>query len=110
MPQVYKNARVQGTSGLGTYTTLYNTTASSTAVISTIAVCNRGTSNKQIRIGIMGSAGTPAAKDFIVYNASVANSDTSFITVGICLGNSEYLRVSSTDSDITFTAHISEIT
>lgn len=109
MPQSYKNTKVLGTSGLTTYTTLYNTTASTTAVISTIAVCNRSANNKQYRIGIDDSAGTPATNEFIAFDATVAANDTSFITVGVCLSNNQYIRVSSTDNTVTFSAFVSEI-
>lgn len=110
MAQVYKNTRVEGTAGLTTYATLYGTTASTTAVISTISVCNRSADNKRFRIGIDDTEGTPSNAEFIAYDAVVAPYDTSFITVGLCLGNSQYIRFSSDDNTLSFIAHISEIT
>jgi len=109
MATVYKNSRVQGTASVGTYTTLYNTGASTSAVISTLAICNTSTSTQTYRIGIMGSAGTPGAGDWLVYDAAVAAKDTAFLTLGISLGNSEFIRVSSSANSLSFTAYISEI-
>lgn len=109
MATAYKNTKVQGTAGLTTYATLYNTTATTTAVVSTIAICNRSTSTKAYRIGLDASAGTPNSDEFLVYDASVDGNDTVFLTVGVTLGNNQYIRISSTDNTVSFHAFISEI-
>jgi hypothetical protein len=110
MATVYKNSKVQGTAGITTYATLYNTSASAQAVVSTIAICNTASVSATFRIGIMGSAGTPSAADFIVHGGAVAGNDTVFLTVGATLGSSEFIRVSSSANTVSFTAFISEIT
>lgn len=110
MATVYKTQQLQGTAGLTTYGTLYNTSASATAVISTIAITNTASATATYRIGIMGSAGTPAAANWLVYDSVVAGNDTVFLTVGIALGNSQFIRVSSSANTVTFSAYVSEIT
>lgn len=110
MAREYKNSRVQGTSSLSTYTTLYSTSASATAVISTISICNTASADATFSVAIMDSEGTPAQQDFIAYGSTVASNDTSFITVGITLSNSQYIRVSSSQDTLSFCAFISEIT
>lgn len=110
MGTTYKNAQLQGTASLSTYGTLYNVTTASAAVISSIIITNRTSAAKQYRIAIMGSAGTPADANFIVYDATIAGNDSIALTLGITLSNSQFLRVSSTDSGLTFSAYISEIT
>jgi hypothetical protein len=110
MATTYRTQQLQGTTGLATYGTLYNTSASATAVISTIAICNTASVSATYRIGIMGSAGTPSASEWIVFGASVAANDTVFITSGITLGNSRFIRVSSSANTVTFSAFVSEIT
>lgn len=109
MPTVYKNAQVQGTASTGTYATLYNTGATTTSVISTIAITNTGSSTATYRIGIMGSAGTPSASNWLVYDSVVAGNDTIFLTAGVTLGNSQFIRVSSSANTVTFSAYVSEI-
>lgn len=109
MATIYKTQQVQGTASTGTYATLYNTGAATTAVISTIAVCNTATGSATYRIGIMGSAGTPAAANWLVYDATVPGNDTVFITAGIALGNNQFIRVSSSANTVTFSAYVSEI-
>lgn len=110
MPTTYRYASVQGTSSTGTYATLYNTSASTTAVVSTIVVANTASTAATVRIAVMGSAGTPGASDgIILWDTSIAANDSVFLTVGAALGNSRFLRVSSSATSVTFTAFVSEI-
>lgn len=109
MATTYKNAQVQGTSSTGTYATLYNTGASTEAVISTILICNTSGTQATYRIGLDATAGTPGASEWLVYDATVAANDTTALTLGITLGNSQYIRVSSSANTVTFSAFISEI-
>ena len=109
MATAYKNSSILGTGGLTTYATLYNTTATTTAVLSTIAICNRGTTDKQFRIAICDTALTPSNEEFIAYDTSVAGEDTTFITIGATMATSQYLTISSTDTTLSFTAFVAEI-
>jgi hypothetical protein len=109
MPTVYKNAQLQGTANISTYGTLYSTGASTTAVLSTIAVCNTASTPATYRIGIMGSASTPGASQWLVYDGTVNANDTVFITAGVTLGNTNFVRVSSSGTAVAFSAFVSEI-
>jgi hypothetical protein len=110
MPTVYKNAQLQGTAALTTYGTLYSTSASATAVISSILVTNTASTAATYRIGIMGSAGTPGASEWVAFGVSVGGNDTVGLTLGLTVGNSQFVRVSSSANTVTFSAYISEIT
>lgn len=112
MPTTYKNAQLQGTAGVTTYANLYNTGAATTAVISTIAVCNTASTQATYRISIVpasASAANPSASNWMVYDATVAGNDTTMLTVGTTLGNSQFIRVSSSANTVTFSAFVSEI-
>lgn len=110
MPTTYKEAQVQGTASTGTYATLYSTSASATAVISSILICNTSSASATYRIGLDTTAGTPGASEWLVYDASVAAKDTITLTLGVCLQNSRFIRVSSSTNEVAFTAFVSEIT
>lgn len=112
MPTTYKNTSIQGTSSVNTYSTLYNTSASSIAVLSTIAICNAASADATYRIGITDSATDPSLTtgQFIAYGSTVAGNDTTFISVGVALGNNKFIRVSSSSGSVNFNAFISEIT
>ena len=109
MPTAYKLAQVQGTAGVTTYATLYSTGASTTAVLSSISICNTASTSATYRIGVMASAGTPAAGNWIVNGATVAANDTVFLTVGLSLGNTQFIRVSSSANTVDFSASVAEI-
>ena len=112
MATIYKNAQLQGTAGVTTYANLYNTSASTTAVLSTIAVANTASTSATYRISIVpasASAASPSASNWIVYDAAVAGNDTILLTVGATLGNSQFIRVSSSANTVTFTGFVSEI-
>lgn len=111
MAEAYKYSSVQGNANVNTYSTLYNTSASATAVLSTIAVCNTASAAATYRIGIMSSAGSPTGTDgLIAWDTPVPGNDTVFLNIGATMGNSKFIRVSSSGSAVTFTAFISEIT
>lgn len=108
MAETFKNAQLQGTSSVSTYASLYSTTASTTAVVSMI-ICNTATTDATYRIAIMTTEGTPAAANWVAYDSIVAANDTVSLNIGMTLGNSQYIRVSSSANTVSFTAFISEI-
>ena len=109
MATAYKPAQVQGTAGVSTYATLYNVPASTEAIISTIVICNTAATSATYRIGLDTSAGTPGASEWLVYDATVAATDSVCLTLGIVLDAGKYIRVSSSANTVTFSAFVSEI-
>ena len=108
MATAYKDATVVGTSSTGTYSTLYSTGASTTAIISNIMVANESSSAVTVRIGIAASAGTPASGSFLAYDVVIAGNDT--LSLGpYALGNTRFIRVSSSANTCSFTAAVAEI-
>lgn len=108
MATAYSGPQVQGSGAIGTYSTLYSTGASTTAVVSRIYVCNEGTSSITFRLGIAGSATTPASGAFIAYNITVP-AETTLDFGPISLGNNKYIRCSASASTVSFTAAVAEI-
>ena len=109
MAEIYKNTQIQGTATVTTYATLYGTTSLTTAVVSTILIANTSSSSATYRIAIMSTEGTPAAANWLVYDSVVAGNDSIALTLGIALGNTQYIRVSSSANTVTFSAFVSEI-
>ena len=88
---------------------MYTTPAATEAVISSIVIANRASSDVTVRVGTDTTACTPANEEFIVYDAVVACNDTIALTLGVCLDPEKYLRVSSSASTVGFSAFLSEI-
>lgn len=109
--RVYKRAGLQGTAAVGTYGTLYNVPAATTAIISTIVVCNSSASDITYRIGVDPDGASPdlANGEFIVYDNTIGANDTITLSLGMTLEATEYLRVSSSTTDLNFQAFIMEI-
>lgn len=105
----YKTQQVQGTASASTYATLYSTGATTTAVLSTIAVCNTASTAATYRIGICGSASSPGVGEHLVYGATVVANDTTFLTIGLSLGNNKVVRVSSSANTVDFCGSVAEI-
>lgn len=108
MPVAYKILG-QTTANAG-WATLYTTPANTSAVISTIVVCNVAGTAKTFRIGLMDTAGTPSTSGSLAYDTTVPANDTIVMTLGITMQASRYLRVFGSDGNLGFTAFGSEIT
>jgi hypothetical protein len=109
MATTYKRSGVQGTASVDTYTTLYTVPASTTAVISTIAICNTSASAATYRIGFDDTEGTPGASEWLVYDSSVTGYDTIFLSVGAAIQTGQVVRISSSADTVSFQAFVSEI-
>jgi hypothetical protein len=93
-----------------TATTLYTCPASTQTVISTISVCNRGSSTGTFRISIRPDGATLANQHYIAFDAGIAAKDTLFITVGATIDAADVLEVYASSADFSFNAFGSEIT
>jgi len=110
MPIAYKTQQVQGTASASTYATLYSTPAATTAVLSTISICNTASTAATYRIGVCGSASSPGVGEHVVYGATVPANDTVFLTVGLSLSALKFIRVSSSANTVDFCGSVAEIT
>lgn len=108
MATSYRLSQVQGTAGTGTYATLYNTGASTTAIVSNIIVTNQAATAVTVRIGVTTTAGTPTASEWLVSDFVVAPNDV-FMLGPISIGNSRFIRVSSSAATCNFSAAVAEI-
>lgn len=92
-----------------TATTLYTVPSSTQAVVSTIAVCNRAATSGTFRIAIRPNGATLANEHYIAYDSTVAANDSTFITIGVTLGDTDVITVYASSANQTFSAFGSEI-
>lgn len=109
MPTAYKDATVVGTASTSTYSTLYSTGASTTAVVSSIIIANEAASSVTVRVGLAGSATTPATGSFILYDRVIPANDTLILNLPLALANTRFIRVSSSAATCSFVAAVAEI-
>jgi len=88
---------------------LYAVPSSSSAVVSTIVVCNRATSSATYRLAVKPTAGTTLATNhYIAYDVPIAANDSVALTIGITLASSNAIRTYASNTNLTFTAFGSE--
>jgi hypothetical protein len=90
---------------------LYAVPSSTSAVVSTITICNISSSARTYRIAIKPTTGTTLASEhYIAYDNTIAANDTIALTLGLTLATGNAIHVySSAATSLTFQAFGSEI-
>lgn len=91
-----------------TDTTLYTVPSATSAVCSTIAICNLGASTTY-RIAIRVAGASIEDKQYLAYEAAINQYDTVMLTLGITLAATDVVTVRAGTADVTFQLFGSEI-
>lgn len=87
-----------------TETALYTVPASKSAIVSSVVICNRGSSRTTFRLSVdVGGAGTAAA-DYLYYDLPIMGNDTFIATIGISLGAADILYAYAGNANLSFGA------
>jgi len=108
MPTVYKILG-QSAPSATTSTDLYTVPSTTQAVVSSIVVCNRDSAAATFRISTAVDGAALANSQYIAYDVTVGGSDSTIITIGATLGDTDKIRVYASTANLTFTAYGSEI-
>lgn len=110
MPQAYK-VLGQVKPADTNLTTLYTVPSATSAVISTLIVCNRAATSKSFRIAVQPAGATIDDKHYLAYDVVIAANDSTCLTLGLTLATTDVVSVrSSAADDLSFNAFGSEIT
>jgi hypothetical protein len=99
----------QSAPGATTDTSLYTVPASTSAIVSTLSVCNRGASTN-FRVAVRPAGATLASQHYIVYDSYVNQYDSLFLTLGITLAATDVITVYAGTAGLSFSLFGSEIT
>lgn len=92
-----------------TETTLYTTTAGSSAVISSLTVCNQTAAAVTFRVALRPSAdATTTAKHWVIYGSTVPASDSVIIQAGWTLAAGDKIQIYASSGSMSFTVTGSE--
>lgn len=91
-----------------TNTTLYTVPAATSAVCSTLSVCNRGASTN-FRVAVRPAGATLADEHYIVFDNYVNQYDTIFLTLGITLAATDVVTIYAGAATLSFSLFGSEI-
>jgi hypothetical protein len=108
MPNVYK-VLGQVAPSATTATTAYTVPSTTQAVLSTIVVANRASSAGTYRIAIRPDGATLANTHYVAYDIAIAANDSTALTLGITLGDTDVVTVYASSADMTFSIFGSEI-
>lgn len=92
-----------------TASTLYTVPASTSTVISTIAICNQAATSTSFRVAVRPAGATLAALHYINYDTALPANDTITATLGITLAATDVITVYAGSSTVSFSAFGSEI-
>lgn len=84
-----------------TNTTLYTVPSSTSAVASTLTICNRGAATT-VRVAVRPAGATLANQHYILFDTFVNADDTLFLTIGISLATTDVVTVYATTADVSF--------
>jgi hypothetical protein len=108
MAKTYK-VIAQSSPAANTDTSLYTVPNSTQSVMSTMTVCNRGSSAATYRIAVRPNGEALADKHYIAYNASVPANDTITLTLGLTADSADIITVYASSASISFGVFGSEI-
>ena len=89
---------------------LYTVPAGTSAIISTVNVCNQSASNVTFRLSIRPAGVTGTSKHFIVYDSPIPAQDTIALSLGMTLGNTDVITGFSLQGNVSFAVFGTEIT
>lgn len=84
-----------------TLTTLYTVPAATSAVCSTLSICNRGVST-QVRVAVRPAGAAINNKHYIAYDVPVNQYESVFLTLGVTLATTDIVSVYAGTADISF--------
>ncbi len=87
-----------------TETALYTVPASTSAIVSSIVVCNRSATATTFRISLDQAGGGTANKDYLYYDCPIAGNDTHIATIGISLAATDVINVYAGSANLSFNA------
>jgi hypothetical protein len=93
-----------------TETNLYTVPSSTSTVISSIVICNRGNTATTFRVSITSTNTATPSKDYLYYDVTLAGNDTFIATVGITLATTDKVRIYAGNANLSFNLFGTEIT
>ena len=108
MATVYK-VLGQSNPSATTATTLYTVPSATSAILSTVTVCNQAATSGSFRIAVRPAAATLAAQHYVAYDIAIAANDTTCLTLGITLATTDVVTIYAGTATMSFAAFGSEI-
>jgi hypothetical protein len=92
-----------------TDTDVYTVPSATTAVVSTINICNRSTAT-QFRVAVRPGGASISDEMYLAYDTAIASNDSIALTFGITLATTDVITVYSLSGNVSFVVFGSELT
>jgi hypothetical protein len=89
---------------------VYTVPSATTAVISTINICNRGAVTESFSIAVRPAGATISDEMYLAYECPVPGNDSIALTFGVTMATTDVMTVSATSADFSFSVFGSELT
>lgn len=99
----------QSSPSITTSTDLYVVPSSTSAICSSISICNRGSTQTTFRVSISQAGASTSNKDYLYYDVTLAGNDTFIATIGVTLAATDVIRIYSGNSSLSFQVWGTEI-
>ena len=99
----------QSSPAANTATNIYTVPANTSAVCSTINVCNYAATNATFRVAVRPAGATLANLHYIAYDTAIPSNDSIALTLGMTLGNTDVVTVYANSATLSFSVFGSEI-
>lgn len=93
-----------------TASTLYTVPSGTTAIASTLQICNQTGTAGSFRVAARPLGATLAPVHYLIYDTAIAANDSISLTIGMCLSATDVVTVYSSSGNISFTLFGSELT
>ena len=100
----------QSNPGATTLTAMYTVPALTSAVVSTINVCNRSATATTFRVSIAIAGAGDTNAQYLAYDAPIGGNAVIPLTIGVTLATTDVIRVYATLATLTFQAFGTQIT
>jgi len=100
----------QSNPSANTNTDLYTVPSSTSAVCSTIVICNQASSAATFRIAVRPAGASLTAAHYISYDSNLNPNDSITMTIGITLAETDVISVRSNSTTVSFSLFGSELT
>ena len=100
----------QSNPSANTNTDLYTVPSATSAVCSTIVICNQAASAATFRIAVRPAGAAIATSQYISYDSNLNANDSITMTIGITLATTDVVTVRANTTTVSFSLFGSELT
>jgi len=92
-----------------TATSLYTVPSATSAVCSTVTICNQASTAGSFRIAVRPAGATLSPEHYVAYDTSIPANDVLTMTIGITLATTDVITVYASSANLSFNLFGSEI-